>query len=297
MLWKCLHAWFLATAPLSQLEQVDQGWCDDVLVTQYFHHSELQRQWAWELMGRYPLQGDEVVLDFGCGDGKIAAEVSHCLPNGRIVGVDLSESMIRYAQRIFPQTAFPSLSFLQAKDVNFTEVDLPSDLQFDRIQSFCVFHLVAHPERVLAELRERIRDDGRLLLVVPSGGNPAFYGGGSRLMERYGLPSPWNSKAGPSMRTREGAEAFLTGAGWQVEEMREVSAPFVFASRDEFVQWFVGTTTANWKIPLEVAPTFFSDLVDEMVAIDPTIACEDGSYLFRASRLHIVACPSKGSAY
>ena len=32
------------------------------------------------------LRGDESLLDIGCGDGKVTAEIAACLPQGSVVG-------------------------------------------------------------------------------------------------------------------------------------------------------------------------------------------------------------------
>jgi ubiquinone/menaquinone biosynthesis C-methylase UbiE len=42
------------------------------------------------------------LLDIGCGDGKITAEIAKYLPKGRAVGVDNSNQMIKLAKSTFP---------------------------------------------------------------------------------------------------------------------------------------------------------------------------------------------------
>lgn len=159
----CLYA----DAPKWNLDDPDKGWSDDDLVLEYFHHSELQRQWAWELIGLYPPQDGETILDFGCGDGKITAQLSYHLPRGEIIGVDLSEKMISFAQHSFPQKCYPSLHFLCTRDINFEVVNLEPSKKFDKIHSFFVFHLVANPSAVFSNLLNRINKSGELIVVTP----------------------------------------------------------------------------------------------------------------------------------
>ncbi len=54
----------------------------------YAKNSQNQLQWAKELIPKLKLQENEVLLDLGCGDGKISAELAKCLPKGRAVGID-----------------------------------------------------------------------------------------------------------------------------------------------------------------------------------------------------------------
>ena len=44
------------------------------------------------------LRGDEVVLDAGCGTGRLTADLLEALPRGRVVGVDLSQNMLGSAR-------------------------------------------------------------------------------------------------------------------------------------------------------------------------------------------------------
>ena len=42
----------------------------------YSRHSAAQEKWASEALAKLKLKGDEQILDIGCGDGKIKAEVA-----------------------------------------------------------------------------------------------------------------------------------------------------------------------------------------------------------------------------
>jgi trans-aconitate 2-methyltransferase len=44
------------------------------------------------------LRGDETVLDAGCGTGRLTASLRDLLPRGRVIGLDLSENMLRQAR-------------------------------------------------------------------------------------------------------------------------------------------------------------------------------------------------------
>ena len=51
------------------------------------------------VLDRMNLASDENVLDLGCGSGWLSALLSEQLPEGRVVGVDVSDAMIRLARR------------------------------------------------------------------------------------------------------------------------------------------------------------------------------------------------------
>ena len=45
------------------------------------------------------------------GDGKITAALSSKLQNGEVLGIDSSSEMILFAQKTFPKSLYPNLSF------------------------------------------------------------------------------------------------------------------------------------------------------------------------------------------
>lgn len=282
-----------ADAPKWALDNSDKGWSDDTLVFKYFHNSELQRQWAWELIGKHPLKGNERVLDFGCGDGKITAELSHCLPQGQIIGVDLSKQMITFAKRTFPNSYYPSLSFVKIDDVDFEQKNLNLPDKFDRIYSFCAFHLVKNPCEVLINLQKKIIDGGKLIIVSPTGGNPAFFEAARRAFIDFDLLPLWtkSSTTKITMRTAEGIKSIFKSSKWKILDLSEMNSPYVFITRKQFSDWLIGTVTANWDVPIDMAPEFMDKLIDYMLEIDSNIIDDKGSYHFRSSRMHIVATP------
>jgi len=77
----------------------------------YAANSVVQQTWARELIARLQLRGDERILDVGCGDGKVTAEIARAVPRGTAVGVDASAEMIAFAQETFPGSAISNLAF------------------------------------------------------------------------------------------------------------------------------------------------------------------------------------------
>src|SRR3954467_13898883 len=51
-----------------------------------------------EVMDRVDLRGDEVVVDAGCGSGRLTEVLIERVPRGRVIGVDASASMIGAAR-------------------------------------------------------------------------------------------------------------------------------------------------------------------------------------------------------
>lgn len=112
------------------------------------------------------MQGDESVLDVGCGDGKITADFSTALPKGQVVGVDSSPEMIAYATRIYAVNQYANLAFacVDARSLNF-------DREFDLCFSNATLHWVDNHQAFLKGASRALRSDGRLVISCGGQGN------------------------------------------------------------------------------------------------------------------------------
>ena len=71
----------------------------------YHRVSEPQFHWGLEVLERLTLEGDEYVLDAGCGSGRVTATLLERLPDGRVIAVDGSEEMIEKAREVLGDRA------------------------------------------------------------------------------------------------------------------------------------------------------------------------------------------------
>lgn len=128
--------------------------------------SDPQFEWGLEVVERLSLNGDEAVLDAGCGSGRVTAELARRLPCGRLLAVDGSAAMIAKARERLGER----VSYLVA-DLSELAVDEPVDLVF----STATFHWVVDHDRLFARLRAALREGGRLVAQCGGQGNVAEY--------------------------------------------------------------------------------------------------------------------------
>ena len=133
---------------------------------EYEKHSTAQQIWARELIRKLQLKGDESLLDIGCGDGKVTAEIAALLPLGQVLGVDSSEDMIALARKKIPADQYANLSFAlhDARRLNFIE-------QFDIVFSNAALHWVKDHKPVIVGIEKGLKAKGRILLQMGGQGN------------------------------------------------------------------------------------------------------------------------------
>lgn len=121
----------------------------------YAQISGLQKVMADESLGLLNLKGSEQVLDVGCGDGKITAEIAARLPRGAVVGVDPSVKMIDFAQSHWGTGHGSNLRF-EVTDARH----LPFRDEFDLVVSFNALHWIPEQEQALASIRSAMKPGG-----------------------------------------------------------------------------------------------------------------------------------------
>src|ERR1700730_3809121 len=132
---------------------------------EYSRRSGLQQAMAEEVLALLDLEGPERVLDVGCGDGKITAEIAARVPRGTVVGVDSSHDMIAFASSHFGPAVRPNLRF-EVADAR----RLPFREEFDLVISFNALHWLPEQDAALRSIRSAMKSDGLAQLrLVPAG--------------------------------------------------------------------------------------------------------------------------------
>lgn len=128
----------------------------------YDRVSDPQFGWALGQLERLPLRGDEVVLDAGCGSGRVTAELADRLPRGRVYGVDVAPSMAVHAGEALGERAT-----ILCQDL--VELELPEPV--DAIFSNATFHWIKDHDALFAALRRAMKPGARLVAQCGGQGN------------------------------------------------------------------------------------------------------------------------------
>jgi trans-aconitate methyltransferase len=279
---------FLLVVSFFVLTAEERGWISIELAEMYKENSDLQYMFAKELLSKVSFDEKSLLLDFGCGDGKITKELAERIPLGEVTGVDLSAFMIELANKEFPKELYPNLTFIKSNSDTFSEISG----MYDVITSFCVMHFVSNPVEILKHFHSHLKEGGRLLLTIPIRPNQNNMKAANSCFAKYGLSSPWHLPGYSndlSIRTLESAKEKLEKTGFEIVYLEKIEKPYIFESRESLINWFIGTTSANWGIPFNLAHDFFNDYLDEVLKITPELQSPDGTFLYTLPRIHIIA--------
>jgi len=233
----------------------------------YAKNSQNQFQWAKELIPKLKLQGNEALLDIGCGDGKITAELARCLPDGKAVGVDSSEKMVNLAKSSFPQKDYPNLSFqvMDARKLTF-------QAEFDRAFSNAALHWIVDQKAVLCGVQRSLKPGGRLLFQMAGKGNAKDV---LSIINKLAAVEPWkgffrNMTFPYGFYDPEEYKAFLQQAGLMAERIELFPKDMKFNGAEGLAGW-IRTTWLPFtdKLPVELRPKFVELIVNRYLERHP----------------------------
>jgi trans-aconitate 2-methyltransferase len=132
----------------------------------YDRISAPQQRWAAEQLDRLELNGDEVVLDAGCGSGRVTLELCRRVPRGVVYAVDAAPSMVAHARRALRAVEGTRVS-VRCQDVAELALPEPVDLAF----SNATFHWVPDHDALFTSLHRSLRPGARLVAQCGGSGN------------------------------------------------------------------------------------------------------------------------------
>jgi trans-aconitate 2-methyltransferase len=226
----------------------------------YHRLSRPQVSWGQKVLAGLRLDGHEVLMDAGCGTGRLTAELLEGLREGRVVGVDISENMLATArEHLGPQ--FGRRVQLVAADLQ----RLPFEQAFDGIFSTAAFHWVPDQKQLFLSLLRALRPGGWLRAQCGGASNLARLGrrmdalGTSGKFAPYlaGFPSPW------VYHSAQEAANLLAEAGFRETRTNLEPALTVFEDARSYSE-FVRTVIV--RLHLEQIPdaTLRTEFVDEL---------------------------------
>jgi trans-aconitate 2-methyltransferase len=134
----------------------------------YDRVADPQTRWGAAVLDRLPLDGDERVLDAGCGSGRVTEQLAERLPDGRVVALDGSPSMVDAARDRLARFG-DRIEYVVA---NLAQ-PLPIEGEVDAVFSTATFHWVLDHDALFANLAAVTRPGGRLVAQCGGAGNIA----------------------------------------------------------------------------------------------------------------------------
>ena len=132
----------------------------------YDRVSAPQVSWSEAILDRLELQGDELVLDAGCGSGRVTELLLQRLPKGRVIALDADADMVRATRERF--AGDPRVEVVHQ---SLSEMELAEPV--DAVFSGATFHWVLDHDELFARIGRATKPGGRISAQCGGEGNIA----------------------------------------------------------------------------------------------------------------------------
>ncbi len=249
----------------------------------YRKSATMQRRWTETLLQKTQLHLCSQILDVGCGDGGITAQLALEQEKREIVGVDISPKMIAFAKKSFPSNQYKNLSFFEqdAEEINYKN-------RFDGVVSFNTIHRITKPKLALQRIFRALKPGGHMAAVFPALGSKilsasiAVVDSRDEWKQYFKVPDRKNY-----FNTEETYSAYLNEIGFIIDKVQVVWEDEIFDNRQAFFNILKASYSQKDNLPLEKQDEFFNQIIDEYLSYMPID--HNGRVHFYFNRMEIIA--------
>ncbi|MDE3224870.1 MAG: class I SAM-dependent methyltransferase [Nitrospirota bacterium] len=249
----------------------------------YHATASMQAGLAAELLAQHHRPtGSEAVLDVGCGDGRITAQIAASVPQGSVLGTDPSGDMVAFARRTYPPTAHPNLAFQQ-----IGAEELPWADRFDLAVSFSALQWVPRQLVALRNIIRALKRNGKaLFLVFPRieciWGPSELVAHSPRWREYFiGYTQPMQ------FHDVDGYRILVEEAGFAVDVVRAVPHVLRYPTKTEYETFLSNFLPYLDRIPPDLVESFLHDIGAQFERF--TARDEDGALLAPCRTIEVLA--------
>ena len=125
-----------------------------------------QKEWGNKIISEFHFRGNERILDLGCGDGTLTANLAALVPDGFVLGIDSSHSMIETAKKLCQN----NLTF-KFQDIN----NLDYNEEFDVVYSNATLQWIKDHNRLLGNTFRCLKRNGIVRFNFAADGNCSHF--------------------------------------------------------------------------------------------------------------------------
>jgi trans-aconitate methyltransferase len=249
---------------------------------------------AGEVLALLDLQGTERILDVGCGNGKITAEVAARVPCGSVIGIDPSRDMIAFAASHFGPAVRPNLHFVQS-DVR----RLPFQDEFDRVVSFNALHWVPEQDVALRSIHAALKSEGRAVLrLVPAGERKSLEDVIEDVRRSAKWSAPFQGFHKPYLHlTPDQYVALAERSGFRILRLSTEERAWDFKTREAFLA-YCQVTLVEWTrlLPEPERPAFIGEVLDRYRSVAADRPGEENTFKFYQMDVLLALLPGKAGS-
>lgn len=230
---------------------------DDWSGVDYAQNSSVQLSHAERLLNGLSLTGSESILDIGCGDGKITASLAKKIPQGYVIGIDPSDSMLDKAEITLRESELFNLSFQKGAAEDFY-----LDQCFDHIIAIHVMHWVREQEKALENIRAHLNPKGHVhFILAPSKEGLPFYSALQKTLKSWA--QDFTDFINPQqVFDMETYRKLMVKSGFHIEAIHYLYHESTHENKEKLTAWIKQWQPHAKHLPLHKQADFLNELID-----------------------------------
>lgn len=260
------------------MEDKNQRWNAE----DYHNNSSVQLESSLELLKQVDFREIKKILDIGCGDGKITALISSKIPNGSVLGIDLSPEMINFSKNTY-QDKYENLNFdvKKAEEIDYHE-------EFDAIFSSYALHWVVEFNNFIFKAHNSLRKNGKIIFTIPLGISKPLENASEEAIKSSKWSKYFNNYIEPwQFSSPESYKLMLEDAGFIIEKLEVINHVKIFNNKADFIAYVVQWYPYITQIEEHKKEKFYSELFARCFELQKKL--DDGKIHFEFPRIDIIA--------
>lgn len=206
------------------------------------------------------LEPDARVLDVGCGNGHLTAQIAQRVPSGFVLGVENCFQTLVGAMLNYRIEFCPNLRFLQA-DAKRLKLEYKP---FDYVLSKGCLHYLQHPGQGFAPIARNLKDGGTMYCWCLGRGSGGKI---NSVLRRLCRVDQWKSylsgwRVSWSYVTCQSCRPWLLSAGLTCVQSLTYEEELSFPDRAGLLDWFRRNWAYSDRIPYALLEVFEEQLMD-----------------------------------
>lgn len=251
----------------------------------YYDLFMAQQNAASQLINKLKISNRSEILDIGCGDGQITAQLAKLVMEGLVIGIDISPEMISFAQKKYETCSNLIFQLLDARQMRFQK-------KFDLIFSSYSIQWIANKELLLKAIYSHLKSGGALALTAPtdisiqlSQSVESVIGNSVWSLYFKGFKPDWH------FLNQTDLEQLVLKHDLKIKLSNYTVEQFIFLSLDSFKRYVLLWFPYLQAIPEDLKKSFFEEVIAAYLQKLPPLA--EGHIMLEIPRVDLIAQKSK----
>ncbi len=232
----------------------------------YQKNSEIQFKLGQIAIERLRPRDGERILDIGCGNAMLTIDIAKQIPNGQVVGVEVSEEMYAQAQKNLQDANLSNITL-----VHQNALDIRFENEFDAVFSNSAIHWILDLERMYKIIYKTLKIQGRIVIQTGLKETNSLFGALSKTAQSEPfLPYLVNFKRPWNFLSVKDNEKILTKAGFQKILVEPYGFHMQFKTQEDMLNYCKAAAMVPFLAlyPEEIKPTFENKFLEALLSLN-----------------------------